>query len=226
MSLVPLPDRPCVRVRLDYSHDSGLKAGSRLYLAYAGSAPTSGNCATLATDIANDWSTNIAQLLNANWQLTEIDIIDIATRTGNSGQWVGSEAGTASGTAMPAQTAMNVEYGIGRRYRGGKPRMFLPPSVTSNLVSDVAWSSTYLTGYKTDFVAFMTAVQGHSVGAMGALTHINLSYYEGFTNITNTSGRTRAAPKYRATALSDVVTDYFPKAEVGSQRRRRVSTTY
>jgi len=74
--------------------------------------------------------------------------------------------------------------------------------------------------------AFMAEIEALSVGAVGALGHVNLSYYQGFKNITNSSGRERAVPTYRNTALLDVVQGYAAKSVVGSQRRRRTSTTY
>jgi len=72
----------------------------------------------------------------------------------------------------------------------------------------------------------MTAVTGLSVGAVGALAHVNVSYYQSFKNVTNSSGRTRAAPTYRTIALLDPITGYVVKAVVGSQRRRRTAKTY
>jgi hypothetical protein len=79
---------------------------------------------------------------------------------------------------------------------------------------------------QTNIQNFFTAVEAISVGAVGALAHINLSYYSGFTNITNSSGRERAVPKYRATALHDLVNGYAVKKEIGSQKRRRTATSY
>jgi hypothetical protein len=61
---------------------------------------------------------------------------------------------------------------------------------------------------------------------MGVLAHVNLSYYKGFVNVENSSGRERAAPTYRDSALLDPVTGYVVKQVVGSQRRRRTATTY
>jgi len=226
MTLPPLPDRSCVRVALGYEHDTSLKAGSRFYIAYAGSAPTGANCVALATAISGFWTSELAGTMNTDWALQEVDVLDITTTSGLSGVWTGEEAGSATGTAMPAQTAFNCEYGIARRYRGGKPRMYLPPAVTAQTESDVQWTAGWVTTVQTAIEAFFTAIAGESVGAMGALSHINLSYYESFTNVTNTSGRTRAAPKYRTTALSDAVTSYIGKQEISSQRRRRISTTY
>lgn len=226
MTAPPLPASPVMRVRLDYTQSDGAKGGSRFYLGYAGASPTPGNCATLASDIASAWSSELASSANEGWALTEIDVLDIASISGASGQWAGNEPGTVAGADMPAQTAINVEFGIARRYRGGKPRMFLPPNVQANTADASHWSASLVTGVNTAMAAFFSNIEALSIGAVGALTHVNVSYYSGFTNITNSSGRTRAVPTYRHTALVDTVESYITKAEFGSQRRRRVATTY
>lgn len=223
---VPPPASPCVRVRLDYTQGDTFLAGSRFYLSYAGSAPTPGNCAALATAIGNAWNTDLASLVTSEFGLAEVDVLDIATDTGNSGQALVNYPGTRSGQGLPAQCAMNIEFGIARRYRGGKPRMFLPGGTTGDLLNPGKFSAAYINDVAAGIEAFFTAIEGESIGAMGALAHVNLSYYSGFKNITNSSGRERAVPQYRAAALVDAINGYFPKAVIGSQRRRRAATTY
>jgi hypothetical protein len=214
-----------VRVKLDYTHASGLTAGSRFYLSYSGSAPSGANCTTLATDIANEWNTALAGEFSSDWTLTEVDVLDIATDSGLSAQVAVDHPGVDSGTSAPAQCAINVEYNISRRYRGGKPRMYLPPGLTGDLANDSTWNGSKITSVNSAVTAFFTAIAALSVGSMGTLAHVNLSYYKGFTNITNSSGRERAVPTYRAAALLDPVVGYSCKAVVGSQRRRRTATT-
>jgi len=225
MTVVPLPDKPCVRCRLIWTDGDGNELGSRFYLSYSGSAPSAANCVTLAGDISSAWGTDLKGDCQDDISLTEVDVLDIATNSGLSGQWTGSITGTNGSTLTPIQCAINIEYGIARRYRGGKPRCFLPPGGNSELTGANRWSSAFLAQVTTDIENFFTAVQALSIGSMGTLVHVNLSYYKGFTNITNSSGRERAVPTYRGTALSDVVTGYFPKATIGSQRRRRTSTS-
>lgn len=225
MTVVPLPDVPCMRVRLIWTDGDGNELGSRFYLSYSGSAPTAGNCSTLASDISAAWGTNLKGDCQDDISLTEVDVLDIATNSGLSGQWTGSITGTNGSTLTPIQCAINIEYGISRRYRGGKPRCFLPPGGNSELTGANRWSSAFLSQVTTDIEAFFSAVQALSVGSVGTLVHVSLSYYKGFTNITNSSGRERAVPTYRGTALHDNITGYFPKATIGSQRRRRTSTS-
>lgn len=200
--------------------------GSRFYLKYAGSAPTAANCVTLANDIASAWNTDLASVVYSLISLTEVDVLDIATDSGAFGTAAVSHPGTMSGSTLTANVATNVEFDLDRRYRGGKPRMFLPPPDDTALASTDKFSTTFIGNVNTAVEAFFTAVEALSVGAVGALTHSNVSYYSGFTNVTNSSGRTRAAPKYRTpTAKVDTIAGYACKAVVGSQRRRRTATT-
>ena len=225
MTAPPLPDVPCVRVRLDYNLASAGEGGNRFYLRYTGSAPTAANCAALAAAIGSAWGTNIAPLTPVNYSLGEVDVLDIASSSGLSGQDTTVHSGTRSGSYLPASVCTNVEFNIARRYRGGKPRWFIPPGVQADLVSQDAWSASYIASVASGNAAFWAAVEALSIGAMGSLKHVNLSYYKGFTNITNSSGRERAVPTYRPTALHDDIVSYSVKAVVGSQRRRVRATT-
>lgn len=200
-------------------------AGSRFYLSYSGTAPSAADCITLATGIATAWNTDLAQLVQSEYSLTEVDVLDIATLTGHSGQWVGSHPGGDASTSTPQQVATNVEFQIGRRYRGGKPRMYLPPPGRAAYAGENRWSTAFVAQSNTQVLAFFNAVKALTVGAMGTLAHVNLSYYQGFSNVTNSSGRIHAAPKYRASALVDAVTGYKTNALMSSQRRRRTATT-
>lgn len=225
MTAPPLPDTPTVRVRTIWNEGAVGEGGNRWYLSFAGGAPSGANCIALATAIAGAWATHLAPLTSTGYVLNEVDVLDISTLTGLSGQWTGENAGTGSGADSPDNTALNVEFGIARRYRGGKPRFFLSPPGEGNMADRSHWSADVITEANTNVAAYFSAIEALDIGSMGALRHVNLSYYSGFTNHSNTSGRERAVPTYRASALSDPITGYFAKAVIGSQRRRRTSTT-
>lgn len=199
--------------------------GVRLYFSYSGSAPSGANCTTLAGDVATAFTGVLQADIGSSFTLNEIDVLDIATDSGLSGQWTGSLAGSLAGSVVPAQCATNVEFNISRRYRGGKPRMYLPPPDLTRLAGPTEFSSAHISDVNGHCNTFFDAINALSIGSMGTLNHINLSYYKGFTNITNSSGRERAVPTYRATAIHDNVVSYATKLLIGSQRRRRSSTT-
>lgn len=104
--------------------------------------------------------------------------------------------------------------------------MFLPPSNTGNQADASHWQAGWLTDVNGYMAAFFSEIEALDIGSMGTLAHVNLSYYKGFTNITNSSGRERAVPTYRSSALLDTVTGYAAKGVIGSQKRRRTATTY
>ena len=227
MATPPLPASPVVRVRLDYRDTTNLKSGSRLYLGYSGSAPSAADCVTLAGDIASAWLTDLAPLITTNYALAEVDVLDITTEAGASGTWSGSNTGTRSGTSLPNQCATNVEFDIARRYRGGKPRMYLPPGAESDLNDASTYTGTFVTAVNSGVSAFVAALEALSIGSMGSLSHVNVSFYQGYRTRTTGGGQTTFAPKYRTgTAVVDPITGYAAKVTIGSQRRRRTSTTY
>lgn len=215
-----------MRVRLDYTNSDTFLAGSRFFLSYSGAAPTGGNCATIAADIATAWGTHLASLVNGDWSLTEVDVLDIASDSGASSETTVDVVGTLTGSNLPSQCATNVEYDIARRYRGGKPRMFLPAPTQGQLADVGHYSTGFVGDVNTGVAGFFTEIEALSVGAVGVLAHVNLSYYKGFTNIINSSGRERAVPTYRDSALLDTVNGYSCKALIGSQKRRRNAVTY
>lgn len=225
MTTPPLPESPCVRVRMSSGLDAISSGGNRFYLSYSGAAPTGANCTTLAGDIESAWVTNLAPLINEDDGLQEVDVLDIASDSGLSGQWTGNEGGTRSGTPLPVQCCTNIEFGIARRYRGGKPRMYLFGGVAADLQSPNAWSTTFVDEVNTGIAAFFAEIAGLSIGAMGTLAHVNLSYYSSFKNMENSSGRMRAVPQYKTAATLDTITGYSTKVTIGSQKRRRTSTT-
>jgi len=225
MTAVPLPDVPCVRCRVIGIDGVGNTWGTRFFLSYSGSAPTGANCTTLAGDISSAFGSHLASLLNDSSEMNEVDVLDIATDSGFSGQSTSVVAGTRSGSPPPAQVALNIEYGIAQRYRGGKPRGFWPFGVDGDMATPSSWSAGLISAANTGIAAFMAEIEALSIGAIGTLQHVNLSYYKGFTNITNSSGRERAVPKYRDVATHDNISGYSAKAVMGSQKRRRTSTT-
>jgi hypothetical protein len=223
----PLPDNPSIRLRLIYNKGTAGEGGNRFYMNYSGTAPTAANCATIATDVAAAWLTHMAPVTEENYYLNEVDCLDIATDMGASGTWSGANQGSDAGAAVPASVSMNIDFTIAERYRGGKPRIYLPPPSVTGLGSVNQWSTGTLTSVNSAWSGFINEVLALSVGAVGTLSHVLLSYYSG---VYTTSPPWRGPgykypPKYRDTAMSLPITGYAAQTIVGSQRRRRTATS-
>jgi len=226
MASPPLPDVPCVRVGLDYS-DSASKFGSRFYLSYTGGPLSGDDCAALAATVATQWGATVASQIASAYSLVGVDVLDIATHSGLSGQDTTVHAGgNTGGSAVPVQCAINVEFGIGRRYRGGKPRMYFPPAPSTAMADPSHWVSGLVTSMNGEIGDFFTAVLAGAPAAGAPWKHVSLSFYAGSTGVIYDAGHEgRTDETYRATALHDDITGYSTKAVIGSQRRRRLATS-
>ena len=222
------PAVQAVRCKLDYVQVDSSLGGSRFYLAYTGSAPSPSNCSTLAADIGTQWASHLAGFVNTGFSLGEVDVLDLASSSGSSGQDNTVHAGTDTGAVLPASICVNVEYNIARRYRGGKPRMYLPAPNQTRLQDEGHWTTAYASGLNTAMAAFFTALEALSIGSMGTLSHVNISFFHGVNTSTPPwrGPGYKYPPKYRDTPLVDAVEGYATKLLVGSQRRRRNATTY
>lgn len=216
-----------VRCHLDYLDTDGFMAGNRFYLTYSGSAPTPANCVTLAGDISSAWAAHLASQVDNHISLNEVDVLDLGSASGASGQDTTSHAGTGGVSALPANVAINVEFNIARRYRGGKPRMYLPGGLSGELQDDAHWTSVFVGQVNTAVAAFFAALNALTIGSMGTLQHSNISYFHGH-NTSQPPWRGpgyKYPPLYRTTPVVDPVEGYACKALVGSQRRRRTATS-
>lgn len=228
-----LPDVPnMLKIEHLMSVGNDGSAMVRWFVEYSGSAPSDSVCNSVASALAAAWATNLAPLANTDVILNEITVTDLTSPTSGRGVWSGSHAGTRSTTTLPGATttlpgatAVLVNMPIARRYRGGKPRIFFPPPVDTDLFSPAEYNAAFVTAATTGVEAFFSGIEALTPGTMTSLTHVNLSYYKGFTNYTPPSGRARAVPTYRPEALHDDITGYSVKEIIGSQRRRRTSTT-
>jgi len=225
----PDPDNPTIRVRLDWTEADGFKGGNRIYLNYSDGPPTATQCQALATYILTTlFPATLASLISNNWALTEVDVLDITTESGLSGTHTGSAAGTRGTSSLPAQCATNIEFNIVERYRGGKPRIYLPPGLTTDLANPSTYNSTYQNAMGVAWGDFIDDMEITGLVSANDLTHVDLSYYKGYATTTPPwrGPGFKYPPKYRPTAVSRVVQSYAVKTLLSSQKRRRAATTY
>lgn len=194
---------------------------NRLFFSFGGTPPSNATCDLIATDLFGFWNTHVSTNFYSGQTLVEVSVEDLTSATAGVGQHVGSDAGTGGANPMSAGAAFVIRHEIARRYRGGHPRTYLG-IYPDNAISDPqTWASPFNTNILGGFQAFITAAQTINEAGCVISELVNVSYYEGFTNFTYPSGRTRPIPKLRAGGpVVDVVatTSFNPK--VGSQRRR------
>jgi hypothetical protein len=221
LTVPALPDVPQVlRCRLLWSDDTDPAATTTFFVRYTGSAPSSATCVTLATDFAGFWANNL-NLFDTTTELSGCEVTDLTSPTSGQGLATTTYAGTEGGEQLSGGTCVVVNYAIARRYRGGKPRMYLPWGTGLALESRQAWTGDFLTAVLAAVQAAWTGIIGTEVAGCTISDHVNVSYYSGFT-VSDPGGgkRARNVPTLRTTPLVDTVTGNSVLSRPGSQRRR------
>lgn len=209
-----------LRADLLWSIGSDVAAGTHLFYRYTGGPPTSSDAQTLAADIYTPASA-LHPFFDSTTDLTGVKVTDLSSASGGVGEHVQATAGTSSSGVFPAGACTLVNFLIPRRYRGGKPRIYLPFGGPGDSVSRQHWGASYLTAVSSGLSTFFAAVIGLTAGTTVISEHVNVSYYSGFTVVTNpVTHRSRNVPTVRTTPVVDVVASYGVATPIASQRRR------
>jgi hypothetical protein len=138
--------------------------------------------------------------------LNQVELLDLASTSGNSGLWNGAIGGTSTGAALTQGTATVLDFKIARRYRGGKPRTYLPSGRAADQNDLNTWTSTYQSAVDSAWTAFIAAVLAIGGTGITLTQHVNVSYHTG--------GAIRPTP------VVDNITAYSMALRISSQRRR------
>lgn len=221
--MTALPAVPSV-VRTELFYTNNATTGTilnRLFFKYTGGAGTDTTMATLADNISGYWGTHVKSLVVDEAALSSVKCVDLSSATAPLGEYVTPVPGTSGGSSIPASTAFLVTYQIARRYRGGKPKSFLPIGAQSDLADVGAWSTTFISNVQTQWNAFIAAVLADT-SAVTFTDQVNVSYY-GPPNVPITNpvtGRTRTVSTLRTVPLVDTIIGTTYEAELATQKRR------
>jgi hypothetical protein len=214
------PVAKVIRTDFQFTLGGNTNVRDRIYFAYAGAGPSVAELTTLGSTISTAWSAHMAARQHTSCTLTSIELTDLTSASAAQVTGATSVAGTAGSGAPVAAASLVIKFRIARRYRGGHPRLYFPGVSTGNLATDETWDPTYASGTVTAWAAFITACELSPPAGVGAMTHVNVSYFLGFTPLRFPSGRYHNVPTLRGTPVQDAVIAYGYNSHVASQRRR------
>jgi hypothetical protein len=168
-----------------------------------------------------EWTSLIAPYSDPEFTLTEVLAEDLSSSTGAVGSTAASVVGSRAGTPIPASACALVNLTIQRRYRGGKPRIYLPVGMSGDVSTGQNWGTTFTTNLLSAYQALVTNMISAPPGATTITGQVNVSYYSGFT-VRNPGGGVRAKniPTLRVTPVVDAVLASSINPRFASQRRR------
>ena len=196
--------------------------GWSLIIGYSGTSPTTADLGAIAAAGVTAWGASIAPLSPTVFQLREVVAVDLKNPSTVEGTASATTNGTRAGAAMTDGVCGVVVYTPDRRYRGARPKAFLPVGVQGDLANGQQWSATFLTALKTAVQTVISDLVASSPAGV-TLTHSVCVFRTGppYTVVSN-SGKTRShsvGTQLNPPLVVDTLSiDANPK--VGSQRRR------
>lgn len=217
----PLPAVPNVlRVQQGWSASSDTTILSTQYYRYSGGPPTTTDAQTFAADIYSLWAGN-AGLWDPTTFLDGVTVTDLSSSGGALGGHAQTTDGTRVGGPLPGSACALVAYSITRRYRGGKPRNYLPWGTDDDVNNRQTWIGSFTTAVDSAIAAIRTGTIGLASGTTTITDQVNVSYYDGFTSVQNpVTHRWRNVPTVRAVPVVDTIVTFSVKPNIASQRKR------
>jgi hypothetical protein len=215
-----LPNVPkVIRVIYEQSLGADFAAINHEYWQYPG-VLSPADLAAWLIDVGNFWGTDLSGEFSPAQSLTAIHAIDLTTPTSPDVTHIVTHIGTRAGGGLPAQVCALENLLIGRRYRGGKPRIYWPFGTETDVQTVDTWFPASVTSFNNALAAFRAGIKAAAPAAMGTPVMVNVSYYAGFTNFVGVTGRSRPRSTVRAVPLVDIVSDTSINGHLATQRRR------
>lgn len=222
-ALPPVPQ--VLQVLLHQGIGSDEEAITKLHFKYTGGPPDNAALNAVASDITSLYTSHLAALAPTNGGLLGVTVTDLTSSTSAQGSDATLVNGTRTGGDLSSATAVLVNYGIARRYRGGKPRSYFPFFTATDMSAVTAWVSGSVTAAQTGVSAFLTAIEALTSGSTALGSQVNVSYFEGFTTFTTPSGRVKNLSKVRTTPVVDSIVSVSVNPKPASQRRRNLHSS-
>jgi hypothetical protein len=220
----PLPSVPNVLViQLKFTVGNA-NVLSRVNVRYVSAAPRRDDLNVYAANIDGEIGTHLLPLFSVEVRTVEVMVTDLTSTSAARGIAPSRQVGTRPGLPNGAAVAALINFRVARRYRGGKPRVYVPFFVSSDLTAGLTWSEDALVEGTAGWGAFMSGVLTCTPPALRLVDQVNVSYYEGFEVVTDLrTGRSRNVPQLRPGGPAvDKITGFSINPKLGSQRRRNL----
>jgi hypothetical protein len=167
---------------------------------------------------------HLLPLFSTQVNTAEVMVTDLTSMSAARGIVSSRRVGTRPGLPNGAAVAALINFKVARRYRGGKPRVYVPFFVSSDLTPGLTWSATALEEGTAAWTAFMAGVLTDTPSTLTVVDQVNVSYYEGFEVVTDLrTGRSRNVSQLRPGGPAvDTITRFSINPKLGSQRGRNL----
>src|SRR5215471_2635629 len=220
--LVPVPALPTATncTKISFLHTIGSETNTGWHLFFRADKPASQTQMQAVVDAASTtWAAQLAQITPVDVTLTSVTGTDLSDPAGAFASNVTSHVGTRAGGFLPASACVLYNMQIQRRYRGGKPRAYLPAGAQPDLSNPQTWAAAFLNTVNGVMANLITAIQNSIKTYSATADLVNISYYHSVL-ITSPPSPPVYQQQLRTVPQVDVVVARAAASTVGSQRRR------
>jgi hypothetical protein len=220
----PLPSPGAViKADLLFTVGTDAQALSRFYINYTGTPPTDASLTTFASLLNAECDDALPPLMHPDTTYDGCTLRDLGSDTGLEMSFPETSVGSRSGDALGADVAVLINMHIGRHYRGGKPRGYIPLGTATDLQTRQTWTTDFQDAAGGTMSDVYGAMDGSSVDGCTAGVLVNVSYYGPPNRYLGTApGRIRTVSTVREVPIVDIVTTTSMNIKLGSQRRRNL----
>jgi len=180
------------------------------YAGYTGGTPITGtDLSSACHQMLTAYETRFTTHLSSDLVTQSCSAVDLSSSLGATGNFSSALTGGGGSTTEAASIALCVSWAIGRHYRGGHPRTYLPGIPTGARQDAGHVTAAYATAVQTDAIGFISAVNGITTTGRTWL-FVTVHYYSGGVisitpitdNITGAAVNTRYDSQRRRTGRS------------------------
>jgi len=214
-----LPNAPnCLQLR--FLHTVGTDTNTGWHLFFRADKPaTQADMDGLTAAANTSWGTQLGPLHAADVTLTSVHGIDLYSASGVVSVSSTPHVGTRTGGFLPASSCALYNMGIGRRYRGGKPRQYVPAGTQPDLSNAQTWAAAFINALNTAMNSLIGACAVQILSWSTIADLVNISYYHQVPN-TVVPPTPAFQTVVRPVPQIDNIVTHATSSTVGSQRRR------
>lgn len=212
-----------IRADLLWTDGADSDVMSRLHFAYTGGPPSPVEATAIAAAIQGAAVTFLIPRCNDNVQLRGVDVIDLSGELAATGTHLATVDGSEAGNVLPAGVAVLLNHHVARRYRGGKPRTYLPCFGANDQDTASSWLAASVDALEAAWSSFIGAVAAITAGTTAVGAHVNVSYYQGYgLGRPRSNGHLYYPPSVRDAPIVEPITSTSVNPKPASQRRRNL----
>jgi hypothetical protein len=180
---------------------------------------TQGGINALASTGRSAWITRLMPRTTSNFLLGDTEAVDLTDTGDRSAIQTGAQSpGTLAGSPMAIGTSVMINLNIARRYKGGHPRVYLPPMSTTQGADGDTWEGAGLDATRLAYDNWVSDVLAAlaTAGVSGALHVVPRYLYAYSYDATRHKViKTRTGPNGAPQVISTLAS-----SQIRTQRRR------